>query len=308
MKSDPFFRYLAALVLVLLLWRPPKRGLQIFQRPSALRRHARIAPEVQQSTGTAAPAPLPAELSSLGGSKTESSAAADTRVSEPSRRRRRGGARASSERPIAQPTGDPLIDLPGRRHSSASISSVSTTTKQLPDESRSESVVPDEARSESVEPRPADEPTDRLKSDRRLGSPSSDSDDLDAPLVWENSYVKELADGWAAPTADVIAAAKKRRGQMKKLFNLRRVRPWALRDSARQLTHISRTNSSAHLSSREIRMRGGSLSQGGQELALIDRYLGCLNQTGTFLEIGARDGLAHSNTYATTEPFRTPVC
>ena len=36
---------------------------------------------------------------------------------------------------------------------------------------------------------------------------------------------------------------------------------------------------------------------GGQELVLIERYLGCLNHTGTFLEIGARNGLTHSNTF-----------
>ena len=48
---------------------------------------------------------------------------------------------------------------------------------------------------------------------------------------------------------------------------------------------------------RDLRRLHGSLSQGAQDLEMVRRYFRCLNRSGHFLEIGARDGLAHSNTF-----------
>jgi len=116
-------------------------------------------------------------------------------------------------------------------------------------------------------------------------------------IAWENSYVKELAEGWSSPSADVIASARERRVQMRKMFKMRRSRPGLLRMRARQLMNLALANSSSRVEMRQTRFRGGSLSQDGQELALIEKYLGCMNHTGTFVEIGAHNGLLHSNSY-----------
>ena len=133
-----------------------------------------------------------------------------------------------------------------------------------------------------------------------------------------NEEFGTLARQWAAPTPIDVGQHQSRKQRLLSalptLFHPRRVEPGDLRrralvvaaaaDAAALQPHAARDNAqvgstrsqSSARASRAARRRLGSTSQSAQEIGLIERYFGCANHTGSFLEVGARDGLAQSNT------------